>query len=237
MVILTEGRVWTDVRVRNSWGHSLQMDPQIFTGFPSGTPTGSHLIWEPEGVPCVSGEGRGRVVFVKHFQRHLHYRGLCFEAKDIALAWFWNLILSSVQFSRSVMSNSLRPHGLQPTRPPCPSPPPRVYSNSCPSSRWCHAAISSSVVPFSSCPQSFLALGSFLMSQLFAWGGQSNGISASASVLPMKIQDWFPLGWTGSFSLQSKGVLRVFSNTNLILGVKNFSPFKPPSALLSHSRE
>ena len=117
---------------------------------------------------------------------------------------------SSVQFSRSVMSDSLWPHGSQHARPPCPSPTPRVYSNSCPLSQWCHPAISSSVVPFSSCPQSLPASGS--MSQLFAWGGQSIGDSALASVLPMNTQDWIPLGWTGWISLQSKGLSRVFSN-------------------------
>ena len=121
---------------------------------------------------------------------------------------------SSVQFSCSVVSNSLRPHESQHARPPCPSPTPRVYSNSCPSSRWCHPAISYSVVPFS-CPQSLPASGSFPMSQLFAWGGQSTRVSASASVLPMNTQDWSPLGWTGWISLQSKGLSRVFSNTTV----------------------
>ena len=123
--------------------------------------------------------------------------------------------LHSVQFSRSVVSDSLWPHDLQNTRPPCPSPTPGVYSNSCPSSRWCHPAISSSVVPFSSCPQSLPASGSFPVSQLFSWGGQSTGVSASASVLPVNTQDWFPLGWTGWISLQSKGLSRVFSNTTV----------------------
>ena len=117
------------------------------------------------------------------------------------------------QFSRSVMSNSLRPHGLQYARPPCPSPTPRVYSNSCPSSRWCHPTISSSVVPFSSCLQFFPASGFFPVSQFFASGGQIIGVSASASVLPVNIQDWFPLGLTYWISLQSKGLSRVFSNT------------------------
>ena len=120
-----------------------------------------------------------------------------------------------VQFSRSVMSDSLRPHESQHTRSPCSSPTPGVYSNSCPSNRWCHPAISSSVAPFSSCPQSLPASGSFPMSQLFAWGGQSIGVSASASVLPVNTQDWFPLGWTGWISLQSKGLSRVFSNTTV----------------------
>ena len=117
-----------------------------------------------------------------------------------------NIIQRSVQFSRSVMSDSLRPHELQHARPPCPSPAPRIYSNSCPSSQWCHPAISSSVVPFSSCPQSLPASGSFPVSQLFEWGGQSIGVSASASVLPMITQDSSPLGWTGWISLQSKGL-------------------------------
>ena len=123
--------------------------------------------------------------------------------------------LSSVQFSHSVMSDSLRPHESQHSRPPCPSPTPGIHPNPCPSNQWCHPAISSSVVPFSSCPQSLPASGSFPMSQLFVWVGQSIGVSASASVLPMNTQDWSPLGWTGWISLQSKGLSRVFSNTTL----------------------
>ena len=123
--------------------------------------------------------------------------------------------LTGIQFSCSVVSDSLRPHELQHARPPCPSPTPGVHSNWQPSSRWCYPAISSSVVPFSSCPQSLPASESFPMSQLFAWGGQITGVSASASVLPMTIQDWFPLGWTGWISLQSKGLSRVFSNTTV----------------------
>ena len=126
-----------------------------------------------------------------------------------------DIILWSVQFSRSVVSNSLRPHESQHARPPCPSPTPGVYSNSCPSSRWGHPATSSSVVPFSSCPQSLPASGSFPMSQLFAWRGQSIRVSTSASVLPMNTQDWPPLGWTGWISLQSKGLSRVFSNNTV----------------------
>ena len=120
--------------------------------------------------------------------------------------------ISSVQFSCSVTSDSLRPHESQHTRPPCPSPAPRVHPNSCPSSWWCHPAISSSVVPFSSCPQCLPASESFPMSQLFAWMGQSIGVSALASVLPKNTQDWSPLVWTGWISLQSKGISRVFSN-------------------------
>ena len=132
---------------------------------------------------------------------------------------------SSVQFSRSVMSDSLGPQELQHTRPPCPSPAPGVYPNSCPSSRWCHPAISSSVVPFSSCPQSLPALGSFPMSPLFTWGGQSIRVSASASVLPMNTQDWSPLGWTGWIFLQSKGLkslLQHHSSKALILQCSAF---------------
>ena len=121
-------------------------------------------------------------------------------------------MFSSAQFSRSVMSHSLQPHEPQHARPPCPSPTPRVHRNPCPLSQQCHPTISSSVVPFSSSPQSFPASGSFPMSQLFASGGQSIGISASTSVLPMNIQDRFPLGWTGWISLQSKGLSRVFFN-------------------------
>ena len=122
---------------------------------------------------------------------------------------------NSVQFSHSVVSDSLQPHELQHARPPCPSPTTGVYPNPCPLSRWCHTTISSSVVPFSSCPQFFQASGSFQMSQLFASGGQSIGVSASTSVLPMNTQDWSPLEWTGWISLQSKGLSRVFSNTTV----------------------
>ena len=117
----------------------------------------------------------------------------------------------SVQFSHSVVSDSLRPHELQHARPPCPSPTPGVHPNPCPSNWWCHPTMSSSVVPFSSCPQSFPVSGSFQMSQFFTLGGQRIGPSALASVLSMNSQDWFPLGLTGLISLQSKGVSRVFS--------------------------
>ena len=141
--------------------------------------------------------------------------------QQAAAAWiskssFWShKTFSSVQFSSSVVSDSLQPHESQHARPPCPSPTPRVYSNSCPSSRQCHPDISSSVIPFSSCPQSLPASGSFPVSQLFPWGGQSTGVSASASVAPMNTQDWSPLGWTGWISLQSKGLSRVSSNTTV----------------------
>ena len=123
----------------------------------------------------------------------------------------WN----SIQLSCSVVSDSLQPHGLQHARPPSPSPTPRVYSNSCPLSWWCHPGISSSVIPFSSRLQSFPASGSFQMSKFLAPGGRSIGVSVSASILPMSIQDWFPLGWTSWMSLQSKGLSRVFSSTTV----------------------
>ena len=129
------------------------------------------------------------------------------------------------QFSCSVMSDSLQPHELQHARPPCPSPTPGVYPNPCPLCQWCHPIISFSVVPFSSCPQSLPASESFPMSQLFAWGGQSIRVSASASVLPKNTQDWSPSEWTGWISLQSKGLSRVFSNTTVqkhqFLGAKD----------------
>ena len=120
-----------------------------------------------------------------------------------------------IQFSHSVVSDSLWPHELQHTRPSCPSPTPGVHSNSRPSSWWCHSAISSSVIPFSSCPQSLPASESFPMSQLFTQGGQSTRVSALASVLPKNTQDWSPLEWTGWISLQPKGLSRVFSNTTV----------------------
>ena len=121
----------------------------------------------------------------------------------------------SVQFSRSILSNSLGPHEPQHIRPPYPSTTPKVYSNPCPLSRWCHPTISFSVILFSSCLQSFPASGSFQISQLFTSGGQSTGVSASTSVLPVNTQDWSPLGWTGWISLQSKGLSRIFSNTTV----------------------
>ena len=125
------------------------------------------------------------------------------------------LKIQSVQFSCSVVSDSSQPHELQHTRPPCPSPTLGVYPSPCPLSQWCHPTISSFVISFSSCPQSFPASGSFQISQLFASDGQSFGVSASASVLTINIQDWSPLGWTGCISLQSKGLSRVFSNTTV----------------------
>ena len=129
------------------------------------------------------------------------------------------------------MSNSLQPHGLQHARLPCPSPTPGAYCNSCPSSQWCHSTISSSVLPFSSCLQSFPESGSFPMNQFFASGGQSIGVSASTSVLPMNIQGWFPLGLTGLISLQPKRLSRVFSNST----VQKHQFFSPQPSLWSNS--
>ena len=143
------------------------------------------------------------------------------------MSWANTMVLNSVQFSHSVVSDFLCPHGLQHERPPCPSPTPGVYPNSCPLSWWCHPTITSSVVPFS-CLQSFPASGCFPMSQLFASGSQSIGVSASTSVLPMNTQDWCPLGWTDWISLQSKGLSRVFSNTTVqkhqFFGAQLYSP-------------
>ena len=127
----------------------------------------------------------------------------------------YSVQFSSVQFSLTVKSDSLQPHESQHARPPCPSPTSGVHSDSRPSSQWCHPAISSSVIPFSSCPQSFPASESFPMSQLFAWGGQSIGASPLASFLPKKSQGWSLSEWTGWISLQSKGLSRVFSNTTV----------------------
>ena len=131
------------------------------------------------------------------------------------MSYSLKLLFSSVQFSHSVVSDSLRPHGLQHTRLPCPSPTPEACSNSCPLNQCCHQTISSSVIPISSCRQSFPTSGSFPMSQFFTSGGQSIGVSGSASVLPMNIQDWFSLGLIDLISLPSKGLSRVFSNTTV----------------------
>ena len=142
-----------------------------------------------------------------------------------------NYFLHSVQFSRSVVSDSLRPCESQHARPPYPSPTHGVHSNTCPSSQWCHPAISSSLVPFSSCPQSLPASESFPMSQLFAWGGQSAGVSALASFLPKNTQGWPPLAWTGWISLQSKGLSRVFNTT---VQKHQFFGAQPSSQFNSH---
>ena len=179
------------------------------------------------GLPCPPPGGFPNPGIEICFLRLLHCRWILYcwatrEAKKTPLGMIQtlekrkrSLQFSSVQFSHSVMSESLWTHGLQHTRPPCPSPPLRVYSNPCPLSQWCHPTISSSVIPFLSHLHSFPASGSFQMSLLLTWGGQSIGVSASASVLPMNTQDWSPLGWTGWISLQSKGLPRVFSNTTV----------------------
>ena len=143
----------------------------------------------------------------------IYLRNNFIESQGQASGSFFSL--GSVQFNCSVMSNSLRPHGLQHTRPPCLSPTPRVYPNSCPLSQWCHLTILSSAIPFYSHLQSFPASGSFQTSQFFSSGGQSIGVSVSTSVFPMNIQNWFPLGGTGWISLQFKGLSRVFSNTTV----------------------
>ena len=160
-----------------------------------------HFIWEI----CLEGK------WFDYCDFHSFAPFLTFFPLNAGKGWRWDdgksLSFSSVQFSRSVVSDSLWPHESQDARPPCPSPTPRVHPNPCPLSQWCHPTISSSVSPFSSCPQSFPASGSFQMSQLSASSGQNVGVAASASVLPMNIQDWFPLGWTG--------LSRVFSNTTL----------------------
>ena len=167
-------------------------------------------------------------------QRAPDLRNHILEGRAVSIQWFSNGLLLllpksknyrprdfffneslSVQFSHSVVSNSLRPHGLQHARLPCPSPTPGSYSNSCPFSQRCHPTISFSVIPFPSCLQSFPASGSFPVSHFFTSGDQSIGFSASASIHPMNIQDWFLLGWPGWISLQSKGLSRVFSNTTV----------------------
>ena len=157
------------------------------------------------------------VLLDEHLRTRLldHMDSICFTLLRNCQSfpnWLWHFAFLSVQFSCSVVSDSLRPHEPQHTRPPCPSPTPGSYPNPCPLSWWCHPTISSSVVPFSSCPQCFPASRSFQMSQLFASGGQSIGVSDSTSVLPMNTQDSSPLGWTGCMSLQSEGLSRVLSN-------------------------
>ena len=155
------------------------------------------------------------VVVVVQSLRRVRLIAIPWSAACQAILSFAISQFSSVQFSCSVMSDSLWLHEPQHARPPCPLPTPRVHTNPCPLSWWCHPTILSSVVPFSSCPQSFPTSGYFPMNQLFASGGQSIGVSASTSVLPMNIKDWFPSGLTGLISLQSKGLSRVFSNATV----------------------
>ena len=175
-------------------------------------PYASHTSSVP--FPVFSAHHRPSLCSLTH-----HLSSLCLISfvctHNLPLSTITYPLLSSVQFSRSVVSYSLRPHKSQHARPPCPSPTPGVHSDSCPSSQWCHPAISSCVGLFSSCPESLPASESFPMSQLFAWGGQSTGVSALASFLPKKSQGWSPSEWTGWTSLQSKGLSTVFSNTTL----------------------
>ena len=174
------------------------------------------MIWEKIDLAL-------KLFILKEFPNLVNFN-LFVEVEENCVKCVWSFIF---QFSHSVVSNSVWPHGLQHARPPCPSPTPRAYSNSHPLSQWCHPTISSSVVPFSSCLQSFPASGSFPMSQFYASGGQSIGASASASVLPMNIQDWSPLGWPGWISLQYKGLSRVFSNTIVQLSHPCMTAGKP----------
>ena len=156
-------------------------------------------------------------------QMNFHQTLISFNSKTVSLISSSNKIkknisclqFTSVQFSHSVLSDSLQAHELQRARTPCPSPTPGIHPNLCPPSQWCHPAISSPIIPFSSCPQSLPASESFPMSQLFVWGGQSTGVSALASFLPKNTQGWSPLEWTGWISLQSKGLSRVFTNTTV----------------------
>ena len=180
-------------------------------------------------------EGRN-IHFRSKYKRNKWYNVLIFQIKLLYVSLMvtekQKSMVSSVQFSGTVVSDSLWPHGPQYARPPCPSPTPRACSNSCPSSRWCHPTISSSVFPFPSCLQSLPASGSFTVGHFFTSGGQSIGASASASVLPMNTQGWSPLGWTGWISLQSKGLSRVFSNT--AVQTHQFCGAQPSSQSNSH---
>ena len=185
--------------------------------------TGSNHKYSKDSETCHSKELSLPSSNSLHIQSSLAKTSFCLQLQNYKILCNANLpslplkapFTSSVQFNHSVVSDSLRPHGLKHARPPCPSPTPGACSNSCPSSRWWHPNISSSVVPYSSCLQAFPASGSFPMSQFFTLGGQSIGASVSASVLPMNIQDWYSLGLTGWISLQSKGLTRVFSNTTV----------------------
>ena len=176
----------------------------------SGSPVSSSGDLSDSGIELVSPTWQECSFPLSHWGNPIHS-----EMTEKILEWLKKKFSPSVQFSRSLVSDSLRPHESQHAKPPCPSPTPRVHPNSCAWSRWCHPVISSSVVPFSACPQSLPASGSFPVSQLFAWGGQNIGVSASASDLPKNTQGWSPSEWTGWISLQSKGLSRVFSNTTV----------------------
>ena len=174
-------------------------------------------IWEKDLNVVYLSLGLFRTVnILKMTMKTINGEGNAENAKEVLkLPGKINKVLSSVQFNRSILPNSLWPHEPKHARPPCPSPTPGVHPNPCPLSRWCHPTISSSTVPFSSRPQSFPASESFQMSQLFTSGSQSIGVSPSKSVLPMNTQGWSPLGWTDWISLQFKGLSRVFSNTTV----------------------
>ena len=192
--------------------HFVYGEKQVMIGNKASTITASHSA---ECVPIhyTGPENTNAIILCIFWEKVICSLSKTEELTLKALIKLWNV--SSVQFSRSVVSNSLWHHEPQHVRPPCPSPTTGVHPNPCPLCQWCHPTISSSVVPFSSCPQSFPVSGSFQMSQLSASGGQSSGVSASTSVLPMNTQDWSPLGWTGRISLQSKGLSKVFSNTTV----------------------
>ena len=193
-------------RVRHDWGQGCLNLP----GLPSGT---SDPLCPSMRILWAVGKTRWCTKNIRLMSELLD-KSISLLQKELN-SYLITVSCDKFQFSHSVVSDSLRPHGLQNTRLPCPSPTPRAYTNSCPSSQWCHQTISSSVIPFSSHLQSFPASGSFPMSQFFTSGGQSIGASASASVLPMNIQDWSPLGWAGWISLKSKGLSRVFSSTTV----------------------
>jgi len=213
LVALPQGS-WPEVYGR-SWAKWLRICTRIIGDeqpWQPRLPQHSHYTWDE----------RGNAPDLAAFYMGLTGQSVDTEEHQPDEDWASHLLLL---FSHSVVSDSLQPHGLQHARLPCPSPTPRACSNSNPSSQWCHPTISSSVVSFFSCPQSFLASRSFLMCWLFASGGQSIGASASAPVLPMNIQDWFPLGWTDWISLHSKGLSRVFSNTSSKASIFQHSAF------------
>ena len=199
------------------WVGSLHQFPKHWNVSFSISPSNEYSGWVPLGLAssiCLLSKGLSRVFSsITGWKHQFFLTQSSLGSKSHIHTWL--LEKSSVQFSRSVMSDSLWPHEPQHARPPCPSLTSRVHPDPCPLNRWCHPTVSSSVVPFSSCPHSFPASGSFQMSQLFTSGGQSIGVSASTSVLPMNTQDWSPLGWTGWTSLQSKGLSRVFSSTTV----------------------
>ena len=205
--------------MRETWVWSLGLEDPLEKEMATHSGTlGWKILWMKKPGRLQS-MGRKELDTAEQIHFHFHYHGMPKQYEYIWIPFLFQTSIqkpqaslsekfSSVQFIHPVVSDSLQPHESQHTRPPCPSPTPRVYANSCPLSRLFHPTISSSVVPFSSCSQSLPASGSFPMSQLFAWGGQSIGVSASASVLPMNTQDWSPSGWTGWLSLQSKGTLK-----------------------------